>query len=488
LAFDPILKQVGYPERLLPILDSHNNDSPMQRFLGKTRIVVLREAVDVDISTRIPVAPEKDTELIVLNSLATFRYGFTQQMASLLLSQLGYTGIAVRNILQSLKERGHLNYTIRGEFYIPGRSGRPPIDQTPAAMTVKRHYAAALALAPYLSSSTKLPSISFDRAFLPEYIHEAEYHLVEALRSAHEDNNVRNTVEDALNRLRCFADVQGWHTVRHLDKYYPKYVYDLATELLEAQKASGYIPHPTYFIKVAKAAEEWLNSRRNDKTVDKHKEVEELRAKILYLYEQAERACEAYATEIDVNRLLVKTRYATFLHKHHTTDEDNAQKKRLNDEALKVWSPEINGKVATGEWYEMLGDDAIEPLDKEEKYLMGVKCVPQYGQLWIKLVGASISAHGNLHSIQSYLHDLPKEQAIGIIKWAERYYRRKKNQYEYSPIVKNGIYEMKSTSLVDHPEPSESPLSFQLNHRFLTTSCNKQRAALLQYLTLNTSP
>jgi hypothetical protein len=255
---------------------------------------------------------------------------------------------------------------------------------------------------------------------LPEYVHEAEYHLVEALSSAHEDNNVRGKVEDALNRLRCFADVQGWHTVRHLAKYYPKYVYELAEELLEAQKASGHIPHPRYLIKVAKAAEEWLNSRRNDKKADKHQEIEELRAKTLYLYEQAERACEVYATERDVNRLLVKTRYATLLHKYHTTDEDKAHKKRLSDESVKMWNPDVNGKVATGEWYEMLGDDEIDLLDKEERYLMGVKCVPQYGKLWIKLVGASISARGNLHSIQSYLNELPTEQAIGIIKWAER--------------------------------------------------------------------
>jgi hypothetical protein len=52
-----------------------------------------------------------------------------------------------------------------------------------------------------------------------------------------------------LTGVGALLTYKGWHTARHLDKYQPKYIYDVAKELLEAQKASGYIPHPTYVIK-----------------------------------------------------------------------------------------------------------------------------------------------------------------------------------------------------------------------------------------------
>jgi hypothetical protein len=357
-AFDRVLNCVSYSGQLLPILDRYNKDSLIQWFLGKTRIVVLREVVDVDITMRAIVPIEIEIERAVLDCLSIFRFGFTQQMAGILLSKLGYDGVATRDILNDLKDRGYLNYTIKGEFYIPGHIGWP-VEQTSAAIRAKRHYTAALALAPYLSSSIELPSLSFDRAFLPEFIHEAEYHLVEGLEGEyeHEDTDTAdmNRIKDALNNLRRFTDVQDWHTVKSLTSHCPKHSYELAVDLLEAQKASGYTPHPQCFVMTAKAAEKWWNSKRNDRNHNNPQEIQTLRGKVLNLYEQAEKACEAFPTEKDINYLFVKTRYATFLHNFYITKEEKAYEKKIKRRGMEVigvrceWKCS-NGRVVRNAW------------------------------------------------------------------------------------------------------------------------------------------
>jgi hypothetical protein len=453
LAFDRILKWVSYSGQLLPILDRYDQNSLMQWFLGKTRIVVLRETMDVDVAKHAIVAIESEIERTVLDCLSIFRFGFTQQMAGILLLELGYKGRAIRDILNDLEQRGYLNYTIRGEFYIPGHIGWP-VEQTSAAIRAKRHYAAALALAPYLSSSIELSSLSFDRSFLPEFIHEAEYHLVEGLKGEYEHKDTdpadMNKIKDAFNNLMRFTDVQDWHTVKSLTNHCPKHSYELAVDLLEAQKASGYTPHPQCFVMTAKAAEKWWNSRRNDRYHNNPQEIQVLRGKILNLYEQAEKACEAFPTERDINYLFVKTRYAIFLHNFYITEEEKAHEKKLNEEAWKLLESGVNGSVAIGEWYEMLGDEEDDPVKKEEKYREGVRWIRDYTPLWIKLLGASFNVYGNLKHIQPYLDDLSIKEAIKILNRAER--KLKTNYREYSkPIIKNGILEMKKYFLPAFP-------------------------------------
>ena len=211
LAFGPVVKE------LANLIKPHPQKR-MHDLLGCTRLIVLPiETPSISLGTA--AGRLSASEMSILECLRVFRFGFTQQMASLLLRELQVAGEQVRQVLRDLEDKGRLRY-FAGEYYIPDRITQEQEEVGDATTLARRHYAAGLALAPYLSR-VSLPGLSLDRAFLPEHVHEAEHHFTKALMHARRvpaGQGFPPIVRACLQRVQRFADLQGWHTVQQLSK------------------------------------------------------------------------------------------------------------------------------------------------------------------------------------------------------------------------------------------------------------------------------
>lgn len=151
----------------------------------------------------------------------------------------------------------------------------------------KAHYAAGVALAPYLSL-TNLPSIAFERAFRPEIVHEAHFHLRESYEALDkkEREPFRQTVEAALQRVQRFGEYPGWAAVNNLlkSKTVGKDTYEMAMNLIEDREETGTPPHPAQLLTAVRATEQRWEDLRQDPGLANKDEVDDLRSKIEKLF------------------------------------------------------------------------------------------------------------------------------------------------------------------------------------------------------------
>src|SRR5262249_29340074 len=146
----------------------------LEKFLGKTRIIQLRDCPDEELDAQVPKVTlawlnRKAKEPIALSALSIFRWGFNHAMASLMLNSpaLGdYKGTwgNIHEFLRGLQRTHMLRYG-QGWYPLP-RSLRDQLYHAlPERKRAEYHLAAGIALAPYTMDSAA-PSLAFDRAFL----------------------------------------------------------------------------------------------------------------------------------------------------------------------------------------------------------------------------------------------------------------------------------------------------------------------------------
>jgi hypothetical protein len=424
-AFAPVVEYLGRPGFLQAIPDAQMRES-----LGNTRLIVFpadTSPKNVESGPEFSLGQIEDglldglsllrlgeTEQELLQCLSVFRFGFTQQMASLLWKNSGYDGLPVRNLLEEFVRRGYLRYGF-GEYHLPGKVGQTWTPSGDRADDAKRHFAAGVAMAPYLSLST-VPGLAFDEAFHPTHVHEAHYHLHKAfdLLDKNPNNPQRNTVRTALNRLQRFAELPGWNMVNQLlkSRNSEKDAYEVAMDLLEARKNSEAPPHPVHLLNAVRAAEQWWDMLRRYENYKNLQEVSRLLLQIEELFGEAERACEhpMFRSERNYNRLKFLTQRAVFLEKYgQVTPQSGLQEKikQRTEEALKMIEEGADGSAAFGGWYESTGDNLERHVDAEKVYELGVRWVPDWHQLWIKLIGCARLAYSNHDKAKAICETLP---------------------------------------------------------------------------------
>ncbi|MGA7676134.1 MAG: hypothetical protein WCA78_13955 [Rhizomicrobium sp.] len=188
----------------------------------------------------------------VVELLSVFRFDFTQQEAGILLSELGINSTVVRSTLKRLEREG-LVYQIPGAWCLTHR----PIEcETDNEMIFLRHWSAAIAHAPSLSPK-RLPGLADFQARRLDRVHEAQFHLEEAIRCAQELAHGGNYREDRLPpftllfaqqaRLRSYFDVPGWDYVhaRLADGHLPEGYRLLNAEMLVRRALAENSPLPT---------------------------------------------------------------------------------------------------------------------------------------------------------------------------------------------------------------------------------------------------
>jgi hypothetical protein len=329
----------------------------------------------------------------LLDSLSVFRFGFNQQMASALWTALGYKGSSVRDLLERYVYQGRLRY-FAGEYHRPGKPRKDWQYSSDPAADAKRHFAAALALTPYLSP-IDTPGLALDRSLEPQYVHEANYHLFAARNLASDDQGLRQQIGNASMTLLRFAEYPGWYSVRGMLrlKNCTKDALEVALQLLETRKSSGTPPHPIHYLTTARLAEQRWKEQLNDRTLGKDV-LDWLPNKIGELFQEAEQSCREriFADETDYNRLMWLAARTLFHIKHpHVLKQARSTFaiSPLIEEALDLLGTDVNGSQIPGEWYELVGDSFEDHKKADRIYEFGIKWVPQWRQLWIKYLGCA---------------------------------------------------------------------------------------------------
>lgn len=395
MAFETITQQLDSRSLLA---STHFNS-----IIGGTRLILLQEDQKQCAVNSESFQEVNDDEYHILDALSTFRFGFTQNMAQLLLNEMRIELPEIRMTLKRFVRKGFLRYRL-GTYHLTNWEPSRLDDQFLAVGGRNRLYeayyceiAAGKAYAPYLFS-TRMPRVSLDRSFRPENIHEAKYHLLRAKHYAKSLN--LPTARALLKKLTIIdeiIDCSGWHTVIYLMKGRANAKANkLSQYLLSVSRNQGRERlHPRHLLTAAMAAEAHLV------TLLRHADVnpEKIRKKILHigaLYKEAAFSAEK-GHRLDrgnCNLLLVLTRWAFFLAKFGRTPDDVKTEQYLTRRALALLDKGTPGTYALGEWFELVGDRLKDHVRALRLYHMGVVWTPAWRPLWIKYIGAKeLAAH-----------------------------------------------------------------------------------------------
>lgn len=425
-AFGPVVEVLGQEGVLQP-----NLFSAMRALIGQTRIIVIPS--DEPLEKEQPEDTVEPEYRPLLAALQVFRFGFSQQMADVLWKTLGYESVGVRDVLDHFREQGVLRYGL-GEYHVPGKIGTSRAPSNNSLEYAKAQYAVGVALAPYLSLSN-LPAIAFDRAFRPEIVHEAQFHLKESYRGVekNERDRFRPVVMTALQRLQRFGEYPGWQAVMNLHKTAPKDAYEIAMELIETREATGTPCHPVQLLTAIDAVEQRWNQLRTDTQFKDQEEVAELYGKIQDLFGQALSACDhpVWRSERDYNRLFVITQKCLFLQKYESALRAGydvaAQIAALTKEAGELLASGVDGTAIRGEWHETAGDAIPDHVKAESAYGFGVRWKPEWRQLWIKQVGC-LRLTGERETAGKVIDSIPEEVLEPILRSSIDGLRRDRKQ------------------------------------------------------------
>jgi hypothetical protein len=398
-------------ERLRDYAILEPNPNPQVRnLIGNTRLIlfatgVFEETVENESQSESDFVRElieglselrlEEIEHELLKSLLIFRFGFTQQMASVLWGVLEHRELPVRSLLEKFKAEGHLRY-LAGEYHFPKSVGRQCEHAGDPLEDAMKHYAAGIALAPY-ASTIEMPGLALDKSLRPEYVHEANYHLQTAFKLGRVNGgHLSGAILSALTNLQRFAEHPGWYNVRGL-LYSPakKDAFEYAIELLEQRKVEEAPPHPIHWLTAAAAAVQWWDHIRKDKNFKDVDYVNSLLMKSVELFEEAKRSCENpnFLPEVDFNQLRYLTQYSSFIRKYKYALQEQGIKypddAELTSQALEILNKGVNGRYVRGDWYEYTGDSLQDHKAAEKVYELGIKWVPVWGQLHVKYIGCS---------------------------------------------------------------------------------------------------
>jgi hypothetical protein len=412
--FDYIIAKLREPGSLSPTF--------LRQLLGETRLIIFRTASpttpDNQWKTRIDALTDEQRDM--LQAISVFRFGFTQQMAGLIWSDFGVAGVQVRVELREFLKRGILRYAV-GEYYIPDEMRWPNGEPRPGRELAHRHYSAGVAFAPYVAR-TDVPSLAFDRAFLPENVHEATFHFRQAYEQLPKNDYdpFRKAVTDASNRVHRFAEYRGWSVVKRLTDGgdIAKDAFEDALELLEEWRQSGVPIHPEHHRAALRAAQKYWKSSR----ADKGGQPEALLGTMRNLCEAAEVSCREKLWSADGQYCLLGVlaeRSGFLLENEKHLPQPTAQEEafELIARARKLLESGIDGRAAKGEWYEAVGDSITQHEDAEKWYELGAHWAPDWQQLWFKLCGCqALNAATGGRDTKSLSSGLSDERLDAMLK------------------------------------------------------------------------
>lgn len=363
--------------------------------------------------------------------LSTFRAEFTQQQASVLLKANGFTKKKVRRLLYQLEEQG-LAREFPGAWILTAR--RPDFgNRSEDVLTLfRRNLAAAVSFAPQISAK-RYPGLADFEARKLHRIHEAQFHLAEAIsmRMALPERRAQSQQEvlelsasgseewdDVLplsllralqERLRCLFDVPGWDIVHEAaadSNLQTVERIDIARTLLSGADSRGQIVAITHTIALlrlinrrqreieknyptkwaANQDEEWRQLTHEARDLIRRHLLADLSSSALVELELPSVASALQEEDIAVGIGLAAELVAVFL--SHTKRVRPVVWQRLNSwtrEAILKF-PKIAVRFPPS-WFEMQGDAEKITSAALTWYQSGYRGTPTYIQNWIKALG-----------------------------------------------------------------------------------------------------
>lgn len=427
----PIMEKLSNSRRLLIPYDKR-----LIPLVGKTRIILLPGDESPEQDREISISNLSQTEIDCLNALSAFRWGFTEQTATLLLSEVGSHGVHdVRTmILRPLLKTCALRYS-QGSYHIPGPLLKEIVIREEPRKIASRHYSAGVALAPY-TVGKEFPSLALDVALSPEHVHEAEWHFnrarSHALRSG--QRGIFNASLTAIQHITRFAQAPSWGAVRHfLDVAHLSLdAYEMATELLEWQRTAGYI-HPIHLITGGRAAAKWAMNSGNT----------EQRQKILLeadaYYQNALERCALFPTEESYNRVLCLTFYAVHLSEyvpHRAEEIDKLVEQAVS--TIRNVNEVVRKKICEhiwGQWFELAGDREPDPAMALSRYRLGIEVGIKWIEVWAKALGAARLAglQNEVDFIRGVLAEDAAADLLSVLAFKPIHQRQLKSSILYVP-------------------------------------------------------
>ena len=419
---DPVKPRPLAPQQVLQALANKQlaRRRHLGQLLGRTRVICVNGdqelGPDVDIPSKLSAS-----DVNLLHTLCTFRTGFTQGGAALVLRRHCVTAHSGRREALSrlldiplhdwLKrcECADLLRRIGDTFYVPHSIrkilGSPKQDKLDLA---RLHYSAGLSKAPYVSRS-RFPSLSLDHAYAVAPAHEAEYEFEKSLE-AFQDAGIsrgKSIVADALGKINRFVEPMNWSSVRRLTESFPDIGWQVARDIAasyEDQKLDIPLCHLSTIVEAG------LLCYKQKHTADKNRRDIERSLDLLIRRAVTHDGTHAGAAEL----ISVKSRWATFLRIREQRREADAE--QLGKEVRTLIQNENNdGQTVWPEWCEHEADREEDHHKAAEIYGWGVKYGPSWRQSWLKGAGAEILAKVPETSIGHLLTTLEKKEAEEIL-------------------------------------------------------------------------
>jgi hypothetical protein len=419
----------------------------MKELLGRTRIILVPDCCNDFKPDDLGYAALNYLDYQsreVLGALATFRWAFTHQMAAIFFDELSGRPYETKINIHDFLER-HVNKKVlcrgQGWYHIP-----PPLRAVLRYEIEKKkercliyHLAAGTALAPY-TTRTPLFTLPLTVTFLPEYVHEAAYHLRTAFKLAQVQHSIE-TMRLASRRmgyLYRFAALPSWMIVHELAKgknvEQDKLGYEMAKDFLETQQKEGIHTHPGQFLNAAQCTIGLI--KRGAKPDEKVRLHEELVGGNGF-FPMALKACEnpTFKTEKIPNLLVVLSSWAEYL-----ADQD-PENEKITELDLRVWElinqPGVIARPVRGRYFERLGDETEDHRKASDiYYCSGLQSTPDWYPLWIKSFGALRLATANAHKVLEQLKNYAEKERISEEELATRIlikciadYRREKAKH-----------------------------------------------------------
>jgi hypothetical protein len=418
LAYEFVMRALA-GEYLLPVLSSKLRD-----FIGRTRIICVSSTDHVGhAAPSIAGLPEVLREIVKAHLV--YRFGFTQQMSSVLMSGTSLTAREIREALRELCRRKIATYG-GGWYRIRTISAdeRALIAPDAAAVLVRSHLSAALSFAPYLLTA-HLPGLNIANAMLPEHVREAMFHFEEAAFLANKAklNDLATQARLALQKITRFFEIPTWGVVNRLSaltKDVPyEDVHDMAREMLDELDRHRIKPLPSVLTTVARATTQWWLQRlsRDGQSAD----TEYLKEQIIAEYERACAASKEGGSHGDKLLLHALTNYWVFLRRHGSSDDDRDRKDKLEVEIKDFIARKSSALMPNAQWFEFFADDIYDHARAKGYYLLGVQYAPSYDSNYIKSLGAGVLSGEADNEIQRLIPFFG-EKAGTLLARTKKYY------------------------------------------------------------------
>ena len=416
----------------------------MREYIGQTRIVVVQHGeLDIGGEHPPPIKALPPNIAGVLTRLGIFRFGFTQRMASILLNELNFSGRDVREVLSSLREGQYLGES-GGAYWVRGNIGVDASQTTISRLDLARwHWAAAKALAPYLSSDAAA-GLNYSEALLPENVHEAMFHLEAAADAAVETryaepsgdtsvaleaNGLRKAVRIAQARTYRFIALPTLSSVEYLTKdrqgLSSRAAWDLSKELMREKEELGVGIPPSELVAYARACHSWLEDLiRGGSPATQCETVAE---QVATLFEQAWHASRGGTARDLENKFTTLTNYGYFifilLEKGKVSEDFLERCRRTLNTIQKEMEELLNSDVASpaieAKWFEVQGDAMDCPDQAGRHYRDGTVNAPFYYTCWVKLAGALRLQGMSIPEASKSVSEVPITIRHKLYPWAQ---------------------------------------------------------------------